>query len=451
MSVTSPQASNLKPQPNNSIRVGMLGFGTVGTGAYRMLQDNREAIARKVGVNIEVARIGIRDNEKPRIAPRELFTTNLNEIVDDPTIDVILELIGGMEPAGALIERALINGKHVVTANKELIAKHGAQLVELAARERLDLHFEAAVGGGIPLIQPLKHQLAGNDVIRLMGIVNGTTNVILTRMTQEGSEFDDALTEAQVKGYAEADPTSDVDGFDAQYKISILASIAFGKEVKPENVYREGIRQITKKDIAYADLLGYTIKLLGIAEARKDGVLARVHPTFLPKDHPLANVNGVYNAVWVQGDFVGDVMFSGRGAGSDPTGSAVVGDLIDVSRNIRLGGAGNTVPYESSASCLSIDENLTRFYFRAVVLDRPKVLGTIAMTLGDFDVSLAAMEMRVLDASRNLGEIVFLTHPCLEKNFRSALEALRPTGTVEEIANWFRVEGASLVVEGSPS
>ncbi len=446
MSATLPQASSLEPKAAGPIRVGMLGFGTVGTGAYRMLQDNREAIAQKVGAPIEVAKIGIRDSEKPRIAPKDLFTKNLNEIVDDPTIDVVIELIGGIEPALSLIERALKNGKHVVTANKELIAKHGAKLLELAAKERLDLHFEAAVGGGIPLIQPLKHQLAGNDVLRLMGIVNGTTNVILTKMTQEGAEFDEALAEAQAKGYAEADPSADVDGYDAQYKIAILASIAFGEEVSPDAVYREGIRNITKRDIAYADTLGYVIKLLGVAETREDGLLARVHPAFVPKDHPLAGVNGVYNGVWIQGDFVGDVMFSGRGAGSDPTGSAVVGDLIDVSRNIRLGGAGNVLPYPCVAKTLSIDENVTRFYFRATVLDKPRVLGTIAMTLGEYDVSLAAMEMRVLDASRDMGEIVFLTHPCREANFRAALAALLPTGTVFEVSNSFRVEGASLVV-----
>lgn len=447
---SAPQLQSLPRDPlRDVIRVGMLGFGIVGTGAFRMLQDNREAIARKIGVPIEIVRIGIKDTEKPRIAPIELFTTDLKAIVDDPNVDVIIELIGGLDPAGDLIEQALKNGKHVVTANKELIAKRGAKLVELAAKNRLDLHFEAAVGGGIPLIQPLKHQLAGNDVIRLMGIVNGTTNVILTKMSQEGEEFEDALAEAQAKGYAEADPTSDVDGYDAQYKIAILASIAFGKEISPDAVYREGIRKITKKDIAYADVLGYTIKLLGIAEAKEDGILARVHPTFLPKDHPLASVNGVYNAVWIQGDFVGDVMLSGRGAGSDPTGSAVVGDLIDVCRNIRLGGAGNAMPYEPGAKTLSIDENFTRFYFRAIVSDKPRVLGTIAMTLGDHDVSLAAMEMRVLDPAKNLGEIVFLTHPCKEANFRKALAALPPTGVVEDVASWLRVEGASLVVEAT--
>jgi homoserine dehydrogenase len=324
-----------------------------------------------------------------------------------------------------------------------LIAKRGAALVELAARERLDLHFEAAVGGGIPLIQPLRHQLAGNDVMRLMGIVNGTTNLILTKMTKEGLEFEDVLAEAQAKGYAEADPSSDVEGYDAQYKIAILASIAFGKHVPPEAVYREGITQISRRDITYAALLGYTIKLLGIAEETDEGLLARVHPTLLPKDHPLAGVHGVYNAVWIQGDFVGDVMFSGRGAGSDPTGSAVVGDLIDVSRNMRLGGAGNTIPYEPGGTMLTMEGNVTRFYFRVVVVDKPKVLGTIAMTLGNFEVSLAAMEMRVLDPSNNLGEIVFLTHPCREGSFRNALDAVMKTGIVEEIANWFRVEGTS--------
>lgn len=429
----------------------MLGFGTVGTGAYRMLQDNRDAIQRKVGVPLEIVRIGIRDTDKSRIAPADIFTSDLQSIVDDPEIEVILELMGGVDPALSLIERALLSGKHVVTANKELIAKHGAPLVELAARKRLDLHFEAAVGGGIPLIQPLKHQLAGNDVMRVMGIVNGTTNVILTKMSQEGCEFGEALAEAQAKGYAEADPSSDVDGYDAQYKIAILASIAFGKEVLPDQVYREGIRHIQKKDLAYADVLGYTIKLLGIAEAITGGLLVRVHPTLVPKDHPLAGVNGVYNAVWIQGDFVGDVMLSGRGAGSEATGSAVVGDLIDVCRNIQLGGAGNTVPYEQGATVSPMSENVTRFYFRVIVSDRPKVLGTIAMVLGEHDVSLAAMEMRVLDASRNLGEIVFLTHPCREDNFRKALEALRPTGFVEEVASWLRVEGASLVVEASRS
>ncbi|HEY0866857.1 MAG TPA: homoserine dehydrogenase, partial [Fimbriimonas sp.] len=253
--------------PVQMMKVGMLGFGTVGTGAYRMLQDNREAITRKIGFPVEVMRIGIKDAAKARELPDELFTTDLASIVDDPEIDVVLELIGGVDPAASLVERALLNGKHVVSANKELIAKHGSRLVHLARAKGLDLHYEAAVGGGIPVIQPLKHQLAGNDVLKVMGILNGTTNYILTKMQKEGSEFSEALTEAQAKGYAEADPTNDVDGFDTSYKIAILASIAFGKQVPMEGVYREGIRNVSMTDMAYAETLGYRIKLLGIVDA----------------------------------------------------------------------------------------------------------------------------------------------------------------------------------------
>ncbi len=424
------------------VRVGMLGFGTVGTGAFRMLADNREAIVRKVGVPIEVTRIGVRDLVKPRIADRNLITADLHSIVDDPQIDVILELMGGVEPAGELIERALLNGKHVVTANKELLAKKGTHLVRLAAKQGLDLHYEAAVGGGIPLIQPLKHQLAGNDVLKMMGILNGTTNYILTKMTEEGLDFDAVLKEAQEKGYAEADPTSDVDGFDAQYKLAILSSIAFGKEVLPDSVHREGIRGISATEFAYADMLGYKIKLLGIVEAcGPNRILARVHPTLIPKAHPLGRVDGVYNALWLEGDFVGDIMFSGQGAGSEATGSAVIGDLIDICRNIRLGGAGNMIPFEYGMETLPIEQVRSRYYLRIQVKDRPKALGCIATVFGNCDVSLAGMEMKTLPEGR--GEIVFLTHPCIEGQFLRALKAMRNIHIVDRINSWMRVEGTA--------
>lgn len=439
---TAPLSTGITPTTAATpIRVGFLGFGTVGTGAYRMLVDNGSSIARKIGVNVEVAKIGIRNSDKPREAPAHLFTTDLESIVDDPTIDVVIEVIGGLHPAGPLIERALANGKHVVTANKELIAKEGASLVRIAAQHQLDLHFEAAVGGGIPLIQPLKHQLAGNDVLKLMGIVNGTTNYILSKMTEDRASLESALAEAQALGYAESDPTADVDGFDAQYKLAILTGIAFGKETSVDDVYREGIRSLTADDIHFANVLGYRIKLLGIAELLSGGILARVHPTLLPKKHPLANVHDVYNAVWVKGDFVGDVIFSGRGAGSDPTGSAVVGDLIDVCRNIRLGGAGNVIVPESGASFLPISELVGRFYLRMTVDDRPRLLGKIATRLGEFDVSLSDMEMRVIDPVDSIGEIVFLTHACKEHDFRSAIHALESEGIVRRIATSIRVEG----------
>ena len=323
----------------DKVRVAILGFGTVGEGTYRMICDNEEEIVQKIGCPIEVRRIGIRDPEKPRSISGEFFSTDLEDIVSDPEIDVVLELIGGEEPALSLIDRALSSGKHVVTANKELIAKHGSCLVTKARSLGLDLHFEAAVGGGIPIVQPLKHQLAGNDIVKMMGVLNGTSNYILTRMFDEEATFADALTEAQQQGYAEADPTNDVDGFDTMYKTAILAAIAFGRQVPLEKVHREGIRGVAQRDMHYAEVLGYRIKLLGIVEETgSDEIMVRVHPTLVPEDHQIAKVEGAYNALWLHGDFVGDLMFSGKGAGSFPTASAVVGDLIDVGRNMMNGG-----------------------------------------------------------------------------------------------------------------
>lgn len=406
-----------------------------------MLQDNSEAITRKIGMPVELTRFGIRNADKPRLLPSDQFTTDLESIVNDPSVDVILELIGGVHPAKELVEQALRSGKHVVTANKELIAKHGAHLQRLAYERGLDLHYEAAVGGGIPLVQPLKHQLAGNDVLKLMGILNGTTNYILTKMAEEGADLEAVLKEAQAKGYAEADPSADVDGFDAAYKIAILSSIAFGRQVPVEGVYREGIRNISKTDIAYAEVLGYRIKLLGIVEPiAENRILVRVHPTMIPKDHPLAGVNDVYNAVWFHGDFSGDLMFSGRGAGSDPTASAVVGDLIDVCRTITKGGAGSVIVYDQTIAMEPIENLETSYYVRLVVLDKPKVLGRIASAFGEHEVGLAAMEMRVLDSAENLGEIAFMTHPCREANFKASLQEIRSSGIVREVSNWIRVE-----------
>ncbi len=424
---------------HDAIGIGLLGFGTVGVGAYRMLADNRDAIVRKIGREFEVVRIGIRDAAKPRIADASLLTTELEQVVDDPRVSIVVEVMGGLDPAGPLIERALRNGKHVVTANKELLAKHGAALINLAAQQGLDLHFEAAVGGGIPLIQPLRHQLSGNDVLKMMGILNGTTNFILTKMAEEGRDLEDVLAEAQRLGYAEADPTSDVDGYDAQYKLAILASLAYAKEVPVEGVFREGIRGVSKRDMQFADVLGYRIKLVGVVEALPgERILARVHPTLLKKDHPLARVDDVYNALWLRGDFVGDVMFTGRGAGAEATGSAIVGDIMDVCRNIHLGGAGNSVPLEGVAQLAPIAETKTRYFVRLVIQDRPKALGCIATVFGNCNVSLAAMEMRGLE--RGLGEIVFLTHECRESAIQLALKAMRNIHIVENVCSVLRVE-----------
>lgn len=422
-----------------NIRVGILGFGTVGEGTYRMICDNEEEILQKVGCPIEVRRIGIRDPNKPRSISGHFFTTDLDEIVTDPEIDVVLELMGGEEPAMALIDKALDNGKHVVTANKELIAKHGSRLVTKARARGLDLHFEAAVGGGIPIVQPLKHQLAGNDIVKMMGVLNGTSNFILTKMWDEEATFDDALAEAQAAGYAEADPTNDVDGFDTMYKIAILSAIAFGKQVPLEGVYREGIQKVTQKDMHYAEILGYRIKLLGIVEETGPfEVMVRVHPTLVPEDHQIAKVEDAYNALWLHGDFVGDLMFSGKGAGSFPTASAVVGDLIDVGRNMMMGGSGSAIPYGEGMACRAIGSLETRYYMRLVVTDKPNTLGRIATTFGEAGVGLAAMEMRTLE--NDLGEIVFLTHKCVESSFTSALENVRLLPVVDSVESWFRVE-----------
>jgi len=421
------------------LRLGMLGYGTVGSGAYRMLEDNQASIQAKTGTRIEVARIGVKDAQKPRDLSPEIFTTDLDSIVNDPEIDTIVELIGGTDPAGRLVELALNNGKNVVTANKELMAKHGSRLVHLAKSKRLDLHYEAAVGGGIPLIQPLKHQLAGNDVLKMMGILNGTTNFILTAMQQDGADFAEVLPDAQAKGYAEADPTNDVDGFDTMYKISVLASIAFGRQVAIEEVHREGIRSISKVDMKYADVLGYVIKLLGICEPVGDRVRVRVHPTFLPKTHPLASVNGVYNGLWLHGDFVGDVMFSGRGAGSDPTASAVVGDLIDVARNMAIDGPGSALPYDPDMPTESITTLRSRYYIRIRTLDRPLVLGKIATAMGQRGVSIAAMEMKTI-VPHEEGEIVFLTDYATESDFREAVASLTAEVGVSKVHATIRVE-----------
>ena len=425
------------------VRVGILGFGTVGTGVFGMLQDNADAIERKVGLPIQVVKIGIKDASKPRSQAQDLFTTDLESIINDPSIDVVIELIGGTDPAGQLVEQAIRNGKHVVTANKELIAKEGSRLVHFAKTQGLDLHYEAAVGGGIPIVQPLKHQLAGNDVIRMMGILNGTTNYILSQMEAEGAEFSEALAEAQAKGYAEADPTNDVEGFDTAYKISILASIAFGKQVPMEGVYREGISKVSKVDMEYAEIFGYKIKLLGIVDAvEKDQVLVRVHPAMLPKTHPDASVNDVYNALWLQGDFVGDLMFSGRGAGSHPTASAVVGDLIDVGRNIFVGGSGSAIPYDTGMKTAVIGDLKTSYYLRIRVHDKPRALGEIATVMGAYEISIAAMQMKTLPGQS--GEIVFLTHLARESDIVSALENIARLPMVIEIASKIRVEDPNL-------
>ena len=435
------EAGRRSPWNKPHIDIGILGLGVVGSGTVALLESNREEIAQKIGLPLRIKRIAVRHLDKPRsvTVDRTLLTTNAYEILDDPEIDIVCELIGGVEPAKSFVLRALENGKQVVTANKEMIAKEGQTLMEAAATRSLDFEFEGSVAGGIPIIQPMKNALSGNRVSEVLGIINGTTNYILTKMTREGADFAEVLQEAQAHGYAEVDPTSDVEGFDAQYKIAILASIAFSTHIDVSDVYVEGIRKISAADIAYADELGYVIKLVGIAKRVDEArIQVRVHPSLLPKDHPLAATNDVYNAVLVKGDSVGDVMFYGRGAGSGPTGSAVVGDIMDVCRNLRFGSTGRVpVARLHAQTVLPIEEVVSQHYLRMTVRDKPKVLASIAHILGDFDISIESVVQHATDNAQ--AEIVWVTHEAPGRNVAGALDAIRHLPAVVTVATWLRV------------
>ena len=424
------------------IEIGILGLGVVGSGTVDLLEKNRAEIERKIGIPYHIKRIAVRDIEKRRsvTVERSLLTTNAFEVLDDPDIDIVCELIGGVEPAKDFVLRALQNGKHVVTANKEMIAKEGHALMELASVKQLDFQFEGSVAGGIPIIQPMKNALSGNQVQEVLGIINGTTNYILTKMSQEHASFDDVLREAQAHGYAEVDPTSDIEGYDAQYKIAILGSIAFTSRVPVNEVYVEGITKIAAADIACAEELGYTIKLVGVARrVGEDRMQVRVHPALLAKSHPLAATNDVYNAILIKGDPVGDVMFYGRGAGSGPTGSAVVGDIMDVCRNLQFGSTGRI-----ACTCFGhktmqpIEEVVTRHYLRMTVADRPKVLAAIATVLGEFEISIESVVQKATHDGH--AEIVWVTHEAPGRNIAGALKQIGALEVVTTISNWIRVE-----------
>lgn len=425
----------------SQINIGIIGFGKIGTGTLRILLENKPEIERMVGSQVEVVKIADLDitTERPVKFDKSLLTTDAAQVLDNPDIDIVVETIGGVHPAKEFILRALQNSKHVVTANKELIAKEGAEILQEAGKRGLDVYFEGSVGGGIPIIRSLKWCLAANKISEVMGIVNGTTNYILTKMEREGRDFNKVLAKAQKAGYAEADPSSDIEGLDAKYKIAILASIAFNTRVNVDSIYAEGIAKIGRCDIEYAREFGYTPKLLAIAKNTGDKIQVRVHPTLIPASHPLASVNDVYNAIYVRGDFVGDVMFYGRGAGSLPTGSAVAGDIIDIARNINFNANGRL-----PCTCFerremqSMDEVETKYYIRMIVADRPKVLAKIAGIFGDHGVSIASVVQKDLRGSD--AEIVMITHQVAERNFRRAIALISKLPEVTEVCNWIRVE-----------
>ena len=422
------------------IRLGFLGMGTVGCGTVQTLRENEAQITARVGRPIVIHRVAVARPEKHRpvqLAP-SLYTTDGDEVVRDPLVDIVVEAIGGVEPARSFLTSAIEHGKQIVTANKELLAKHGSELLQMAATRRLDFSFEGSVAGGIPIILPLKVSLAGNTIHRILGIVNGTTNYILTRMTREGAAFEDVLAEAQRLGYAEVDPSNDVDGADAAFKLAILSSIAFGTRVNIEDVYYEGIRQVSATDVAHARDLGYVIKLLAIANRVDEQLEMRVHPALIPLSHPLASVNDAFNAVLVNGSSVGDVMFYGRGAGSLPTGSAVAGDIIDVARNLVADATGRL--HETGLQdrrIIPIHETRSQFYMRLTALDRPGVIANVAACFGSHEVSIASIVQK--GSQGGDAEIVWVTHCAPEGRFRAALEEIRGLPVVHQIGSVLRV------------
>lgn len=424
-----------------TIRVGMIGLGTVGSGVVEILRRHRDDFRSRAGVDIELARFADRNETRFRNLelPAEACTTDASELLADDSIDVIIELIGGTGIAREIVLAALESGKSVVTANKALLASHGAEVLQTAEKNGVDIAFEASVGGGIPIIGPLKHSLTSNEIVKVLGIVNGTTNYMLTRMAEDGLSYEDALIEAQERGFAEADPTADVDGFDAAAKIAILASIAFNSRVVMSQVPTEGIRSLSTADIEHAAEMGYTIKLLALASRTDDGVDIRVHPTMVAKGHPLASVNGVYNAIYVVGDSVGETMFFGEGAGSLPAASAVVGDLVEVARRIQSGCApmvGCTCTEDLPIRDMADLES--RYYIRLLVSDRPGVLASIAKVFGDHGVSLASVIQRPAEAET--AELVYVTHQAREAAVRGALSDLAGYEAALDVGAVIRVE-----------
>jgi homoserine dehydrogenase len=426
-------------------KIGILGLGTVGTGTVDILCD---PVDRHPSIGtIEIARVGVKSLDKPRTSklPQNLLTTDLESIVSDPEIAIIVELLGGLEPARSLILTAIKSGKHIITANKAVIARYGEEIFTAANEAGVYVLIEAAVGGGIPIIKPLKQSLGVNRINRVTGIINGTTNYILTQMSEKGADFGEILVKAQELGYAEADPTADVDGWDAADKIAILASLAFGGRVKREDVYAEGIRSVSAADISYADRLGFRIKLLAVAQVAdvntRDQLQLRVHPTLVPKSHPLASVNNVYNAILVEGDPIGQVMFFGRGAGAGPTASAVVSDLLNVIALLEV--KGNSLDpllscsHRGYCSVSPIEDVITRFYVRFLCADLPGVIGHLGTCFGNNKVSLESIVQ--IDSQNEVAEIVVVTHDVREGNFRQALTNIQSSPAIQSIPSILRV------------
>ena len=426
-----------------TVGIGLLGLGVVGSGVARVLFEKSKRLEELADCRLSLEGVLVRDLAKSRSydVPTHLLTTSAEDILGDPNIDIIVEVMGGQDPALDYILKGISLGKHVVTANKEVMSRQGPDILTLARKKGVQVMFEASVAGGTPIISPLLRDLVSNEFIAIHGIINGTTNYIITKMAQEGVDFDLALKEAQELGYAEPDPTNDIEGIDAAYKLAILSTLAFRARIKDTDVYREGITRLTARDFLYATELGYTIKLLAIASKRGDAVEARVHPAFVPSELMIAKVDGVLNAVEIEADLVGRVMFNGPGAGPMPTTSAVLADIIGIARNI----VGNVTP----PTPLKLSEDIrvrpiadleTKYYLRLNVNDRPGVFAQIAKLLGDLDISIASVIQKESDEAAQRAEIVLMTHRAKEASMRRALQLLQELDVVNEVGNLVRVE-----------
>ncbi|CAB4727892.1 unannotated protein [freshwater metagenome] len=429
----------------NTVNIGVLGCGNVGAALVELLRLRADEIEQRTGLRLQVAKVAVRSTSKERGVELAsgVLTLDAHSVVTDEKIDLIVEVIGGIEPARELISQALASGKAVVTANKELLANIGTELFAEADAAGVDLLFEAAVAGGVPIVRPLRESLVAEDITRVMGIVNGTTNYILTKMTDEGWTYAAALAEAQGLGYAERDPTADVEGFDAGAKAAIIATIAFGVRVVAGDVYHEGISGVTQADIEFARRLGYVVKLLAIAERFTDGTVAvRVHPAMVPNEHPLAAVRDSFNAVFVQGAAVGDLMFYGRGAGGNPTASAVLGDVVDAAANLTKGTHASNGMF-GKADLRPVDELVSPFYVNLEVSDEPGVLAAVAGVFGSHQVSIHSMEQEVLEQQpgRGAARLIFITHAAREADVRFTLHELNALDSVTSVGSVLRVIG----------
>lgn len=430
------------------IKVGLIGFGTVGTGVVTILQKNSKLIERRMGARLilkRIADIDLKTDRGVKLKPGVL-TRRAEDVIRDPEIDIIMELIGGAEPAKTFILQAIRNKKHIVTANKALLALHGDEIFREAHRYGVDVNFEASVGGGIPLIRSIKEGLVANRIRSIFGILNGTSNYILSKMTDEGGNFKEVLREAQEKGYAEADPTYDVEGVDAAHKLAILIRLAFGTPLRFKEVFIGGVSEITPLDIQFSREFGYRIKLLAIAKMEKGKIEARVHPTMIPEGHLLSTVDGVFNAIYIKGDAVGPALFYGQGAGQMPTGSAVVSDLVELGRNVLTQASGQRVPLLSfqewaieEIPLKKMDDVVMPFYMRFSALDRPRVLSKISGILGKNDISISA----VIQKGRQVNgavPVVMMTHEAKEKNVHRALGEIDRLGVILGKTVYIRVE-----------